>query len=52
MLTTETLMARALRYVLDENKLTPEALITIPGPLKANLQDLAIDIDPEIFRCF
>jgi len=44
MLGTETLMARALRYVVDENKLTIDALKTIPGPLKSKLQDLAIDV--------
>jgi len=44
MLGTETLMARALRYVLDEHKLTVDALITIPGPLKNQLQDLSISV--------
>ena len=44
MLGTETLMARALRYVVDENKLTIDSLQTIPGPLKSQLQDLAIDV--------
>jgi len=44
MLGTDVLMARALRYVLDEHKLTTEALITIPGPLKNQLQDLSITI--------
>jgi len=44
MIGTETLMARALRYVVDKNNLTIESLVTIPGPLKASLQDLAIDI--------
>jgi len=44
MLGTETLMARALRYVVDENKLTIDALKTIPGPLKSSLEDLAIDV--------
>ena len=44
MIGTETLMARAVRYVVDQHDLTIESLITIPGPLKAQLQDLAIDI--------
>lgn len=44
MLGQETLMARALRYVVDKNNLTVDSLTTIPGPLKNQLQDLAIDI--------
>jgi hypothetical protein len=37
-------MNRALRYVVDNNQLTIDALKTIPGPLKSQLQDLAINI--------
>jgi phage terminase large subunit-like protein len=44
MIGTETLMARAIRYAVDKNDLTVESLKTIPGPLKNQLQDLAIDI--------
>ena len=44
MIGTETLMARALRYVVDKNNLTIESLTTIPGPLKNKLMDLAIEI--------
>ena len=44
MIGPETLMARALRYVVDENKLTIDALKTIPGPLKNQLMGLSIDI--------
>ena len=44
MLGTEILMARALQYVLDENKLTQSALTYIPGPLKQQLQDLSITV--------
>ena len=44
MLGTETLMARAIRWAVDENNLTIDALKTIPGPLKNQLQDLAIDV--------
>jgi phage terminase large subunit-like protein len=44
MIAEETLMARALRYVVDKNDLTVDALATIPGPLKAQLQDLTIEV--------
>ena len=44
MIGQETLMARAVRYAVDNNNLTVEALITIPGPLKNQLMDLAIDV--------
>ena len=44
MLGTEILMARALRYVVDEHDLTIDSLTTIPGPLKNQLQDLAISV--------
>jgi len=37
-------MARALRYVVDENNLTIDSLKTIPGPLKNSLMDLSITI--------
>jgi len=44
MIGSETLMARALRYVVDENNLTIDSLKTIPGPLKNSLMDLSITI--------
>lgn len=44
MLGQETLMARALRWAVDKNNLTVDSLTTIPGPLKAQLQELAIDV--------
>ena len=44
MLGADVLMSRALRYVVDANDLTIDALITIPGPLKNQLQDLSIEI--------
>jgi len=44
MIGTETLMSRALRYAVDENNLTIDSLLTIPGPLKQKLEDLAISI--------
>lgn len=44
MLSPDILMNRALRYVVDKNSLTIDALKTIPGPLKSQLQDLAISI--------
>jgi len=44
MLGTETLMARALRYVLDEHNLTVESLVTIPGPLARHLETVTIAI--------
>jgi phage terminase large subunit-like protein len=49
MIGTETLMARALRYVVDKNNLTIDSLITIPGPLKASLQDLSISIADDMY---
>jgi hypothetical protein len=42
MLGEDVLMARALRYSVDENNLTIDALKTIPGPLKTKLMDLSI----------
>lgn len=44
MLGTETLMARALRWVVDENNLTVDSLTTIPGPLKSQIMDLSITV--------
>lgn len=44
MLGEDVLMARALRYSVDENNLTVDALKTIPGPLKNKLMDLSIEI--------
>lgn len=44
MIGQETLIARALRYVVDENNLTIDSLKTIPGPLKNQLQDLALTV--------
>lgn len=44
MLNEDVLMARALRYSVDENNLTIDALKTIPGPLKNKLMDLSIEI--------
>jgi len=44
MIGQETLMARALRYVVDKNDLTIDSLTTISGPLKSKLQDLSIEV--------
>jgi hypothetical protein len=44
MLGEDVLMARALRYSVDINNLTIDALKTIPGPLKNKLMDLSIEI--------
>jgi phage terminase large subunit-like protein len=44
MISNETLMARALRWAVDENKLTIPSLLTIPGPLRNQLEDLAISV--------
>ena len=44
MLGDDVLMARALRYSVDTNNLTIEALKTIPGPLKNSLMDLSISV--------
>ena len=44
MIGSETLMARALRWVVDQNKLTIDSLITIPGPMRDQLEDLAIAV--------
>ena len=44
MISNDILMARALRYSVDTNNLTIDALKTIPGPLKNKLQDLAISV--------
>ena len=48
MLQNETLMARALRWVVDKNNLTIPALKTIPGPLFRQLQGLSIDVAEDI----
>ena len=40
MLGNDVLMARALRWAVDEHDLTVDALKTIPGPLKTKLMDL------------
>ena len=40
----DVLIARALQYAVDEYDLTVDSLKTIPGPLKNQLQDLAIEI--------
>ena len=39
---TETLMSRALRYVVDKHDLTIDALKTIDGPTENKLRDLSI----------
>ena len=44
MLGQDVLMARALRYSVDEHNLTVDSLKTIPGPLKEQLMDLAINV--------
>lgn len=44
MLGEDVLMARALRYSVDTNNLTIDALKTIPGPLKSTLMDLSISV--------
>lgn len=44
MIGTETLMARALTYVLDKNKLKPDSLTIIPGPAKKQLEELVISV--------
>ena len=44
MIGTETLMARSLRYSVDEYKLTVDSLSTLPGPLKEKLMDLSISV--------
>ena len=44
MLSTEVLMARALRWAVDKYDLTIDSLKTIPGPLKSQLQELAISV--------
>lgn len=44
MLAPDILMNRAVRYVVDKHDLTIDALKTIPGPLKNQLQDYAISI--------
>lgn len=44
MLGQDVLMARALRWSVDTHNLTIDALKTIPGPLKTQLMDLAIDV--------
>jgi phage terminase large subunit-like protein len=48
MLGNEVLMSRALRYVVDRNNLTIESLVTIPGPLRSQLQGLAIDVSDDM----
>ena len=44
MLGTETLMARALKYVLDKYKLKTDSLNILPGPAKKQLEDLVISV--------
>jgi len=44
MVGTDILMARALRWAVDEHSLTVDSLKTIPGPLKNKLMDLSIDV--------
>jgi phage terminase large subunit-like protein len=44
MLGTEVLMARALRYAVDEHNLTVDALKTIPGPLKNTLMEFSMAV--------
>lgn len=44
MLGNEVLMARALRWAVDEHDLTVDSLKTIPGPLKSKLMDLSINV--------
>lgn len=44
MISTDILMARALRYVVDKHDLTVDALKTIPGPLKSSLMTLTTEI--------
>jgi phage terminase large subunit-like protein len=44
MIGQDVLMARALRYSVDEHNLTIDSLKTIADPLKTNLMDLAITV--------
>ena len=44
MLGTETLMARALRYSLDKNKVAPETYHNWPSNLRNHLQDLVVEV--------
>ncbi len=44
MLGTDVIMARALRYVLDENSVAPETYTRWPSNLRNQLQDLVIGI--------
>ena len=44
MIGNETLMARALRWAVDKHNLTIDSLVTIPGPLKEQLEDLSITV--------
>ena len=44
MLGNEVLMARALRWAVDEHSLTVDSLKTIPGPLKNQLMDLSVSV--------
>ena len=44
MITNDILMARALRYVLDENKIDPKTYATLSTELQLKLQDLVISI--------
>jgi phage terminase large subunit-like protein len=44
MLGTETLMARAMTYVLDQNKIAPETFKSWPTNLQLQLQDLVISV--------
>ena len=43
MIGTETLMARALRYALDKNKVAPETYKIWPTNLQLQLQELVIE---------
>jgi len=48
MIGTDVLMSRALQWAVDEHNLTIDSLLTIPGPLKAQLEDLAISVAEEM----
>ena len=48
MIGNETLMARALRYVVDKHDLKLDSLNIIPGPLKEKLMDLSIEISDDM----
>ena len=44
MIDDAVLMRRALRWILDEHDLTPEALTLLDGPTRSQLEDLAIAV--------